>query len=44
MLILGLKGLKDPRCLYNSTMYEEQVFYSFIKCIVNCVCLLLLKM
>ena len=29
--------LKNPKCLYNSTMYEEQVFISFIKCIVNCV-------
>ena len=23
--------LKNPKCLYNSTMYEEQVFYFFNK-------------
>ena len=23
--------LKNPKCLYNSTMYEEQVFYFFYK-------------
>ena len=27
--------LKNSKCLYNSTMYEEQVFISFIKCIMN---------
>ena len=30
-------ALKIPKCLYNSTMLEEQFFFiSFIKCIVNC--------
>ena len=29
--------LKIPKCLYKSTMLEEQVFFiSFIKYIVNC--------
>ena len=35
--------LKNPKCLiYNSTMYEEQVFCFFCKIIVNCTVLVLM--
>ena len=27
---------KTPKFLYNSIMYEENVFHFFYKCIVNC--------
>ena len=33
--------LKNSKCLCNSTMYEEQVFISFIKCIMNCTLVLM---